>query len=308
MTTLALRIENISKQFRHGQRAVDGLTLSVEAGQVYGFLGQNGAGKTTTIRMLLDLVRPTSGAAYLLGINPRQDRSVLRRIGALVEGAAFYPYLTGRANLELLRRMLPIGSRTIDGLLEQVGLSAHGNQRFGTYSTGMKQRLGIAAALLHDPDLVILDEPTNGLDPVGMVEMRQLIRTLADREGKTVFLSSHLLGEVEQICDRVAIIDQGRLLRQGKVTELLDTHNETVCIEVENRQAALTALGDRWQLAPDAGDKTIRVVTTRAQVPILIQQLAAQQVAVYSVTRERQSLEDLFLALVGKASGKTDDG
>jgi ABC-type multidrug transport system ATPase subunit len=300
-TPAALRTENLTKQFRHGQCAVDGLTLSVEAGQVYGFLGRNGAGKTTTIRMLLDLVRPTSGAAYLFGINPRQDRSVLRRVGALVEGAAFYPYLSGRANLELLRRMLPVGSRTIDSLLEQVGLPAHGNQRVGTYSTGMRQRLGIAAALLHDPDLAILDEPTNGLDPVGMVEIRQLIRALADREGRTVFLSSHLLGEVEQVCDRVAIIDQGRLIREGTVAELLDTHTETVCIEVEDRQAALVALGGRWQIAPGVGDRKIHVVTLRAQIPILIQHLTAQQIQIYSVTQERQSLEDLFLTLVGKA-------
>jgi ABC-2 type transport system ATP-binding protein len=302
LTTLAaLRTENLTKQFRHGQCAVDGLTLNVEAGQVYGFLGRNGAGKTTTIRMLLDLVRPTSGTVYLFGVNPRQDRSVLRRVGALVEGAAFYPYLSGRANLDLLRRMLPIGSRTIDSLLEQVGLSAYGSQRVGSYSTGMQQRLGIAAALLHDPDLVILDEPTNGLDPVGMVEIRQLVRALADREGRTVFLSSHLLGEVEQICDRVAIIDRGRLIREGTVAELLDTHTETVCIEVEDRQAALTALSGRWQIAPGAGDRKIHVVTIHSQIPILIQHLTAQQIPIYGVTRERQSLEDLFLALVGKA-------
>jgi ABC-2 type transport system ATP-binding protein len=306
--TLALCTDGISKQFRGGKRAIDTLSLSVASGQVYGFLGPNGAGKTTTIRILLDLVRPSHGKAYLFGKDPRHDRSALWRVGALVEGAAFYPYLSGRANLELLRRMNGGKSQPIDTLLDRVGLSTHADDAFGSYSTGMKQRLGIAAALLHDPDLVILDEPTNGLDPVGMVEIRELIRSLVDRDGKTVFLSSHLLGEVEQICDRVAIIDNGRLIREGTIPELLEGRGGSVRIEVDSVESALAALGGTWRvntLTPNpsgrgAGEE-IEIVASRSDIPTLLEDLIKQGVAVYAVTPQRHSLEDLFLTLVGKA-------
>src|SRR5258706_5140059 len=168
---LALQTDHLSKRYGRKQ-ALDGLDLSVEAGQVYGFLGQNGAGKTTTIRILLDLVRPTEGTAAIFGIDPRQDRTVLRRVGALVEEADFYPFLSGRANLKLLAQMsgLKTPKQDIDDLLSRVGLAERADDKFRAYSTGMKQRLGIAAALLRSPDLVILDEPTNGMDPVGMIE------------------------------------------------------------------------------------------------------------------------------------------
>jgi ABC-2 type transport system ATP-binding protein len=307
--TLALCTDGISKEFRGGRRAVDALSLSVASAQVYGFLGPNGAGKTTTIRILLDLVRPSHGKAYLFGKDPRRDRSALRRVGALVEGAAFYPYLSGRINLELLRRMNGGKSRPIDELLERVGLKSHADDRFGSYSTGMKQRLGIAAALLHDPDLVILDEPTNGLDPVGMVEMRDLIRSLVDRDGKTVFLSSHLLGEVEQICDRVAIIDQGHLLREGTIPDLLEGRGGSVRIEVDNVESALAALDKNWRgktLTPSPShsgrgeNAEIEVTASREDIPDILSRLIRQGVGVYSVMPHRHSLEDLFLMLVGK--------
>src|SRR5258708_1316477 len=224
--TAPIQLYGLTKRFGlggSGRMALDGLTLRVEAGQVYGFLGPNGAGKTTTIRIMLDLVRPTGGTALLYGTNPRRDRSVLRRVGALVEDAAFYPHLTGRGNLELLRRMNGHPSRPmdLDSVLERVGLLDEAERRFGAYSTGLKQRLGLAAALLHNPDLLILDEPTNGLDPVGLVAMRSLIRDLVERDGKTIFLSSHQLGEVEHLCDRVAIINRGRLVREGTIADLL---------------------------------------------------------------------------------------
>ncbi len=295
--TAALQIDHLSKRFGRSL-ALDGLSLSVEPGQVYGFLGQNGAGKTTTIRILLDLVRPTGGSVALFGKNPRRERSVLRRVGALVEGAAFYPYLSGRANLELLRRMDHGVSESIDGLLHRVGLAGRGDDHFSTYSTGMKQRLGIAGALLGNPDLVILDEPTNGLDPVGRVEIRELVRALVDRDGKTVFLSSHLLGEVEQICDRVAIIDKGRLVREGPIADLLAEREHSMCIEVDDPQQAISALAEKWRAVPIAGTSSIQVFVSRTETPGVIQRLTGQQIAIYTVTPPHRSLEDLFLSLV----------
>jgi ABC-2 type transport system ATP-binding protein len=298
---LALHTEHLTKRFGHGSAArlaVDGLNLSVESGQVYGFLGQNGAGKTTTIRLLLDLMRPTGGAAYLFGVNPRKDRNIMSRVGALVEGAAFYPHLSGRDNLELLRRMNGGKSRAIDPLLAEFGLTDHAHARFGTYSTGMKQRLGLAAALLCDPDLVILDEPTNGFDPVGLVEMRTMIRDLVDRDGKTVFLSSHLLGEVEQLCDRVAIIDEGRLMREGRIAELLTRQTTAVQIEVDDMSRALAVLE---QAKPVASKNAIEVQVMHDEIPAIIAQLVNHQIAVYAVESHRPSLETFFLELVGKA-------
>ncbi len=187
-------------------------------GEVYGFLGPNGAGKTTTLRMLLGLIRPTSGDLTVLGRRPG-DAGVLARIGSMIEGPAFYPFLSGRANLQVMARYAGTGSSKIDETLETVDLASRGDDKFSTYSLGMKQRLGVAAALLKDPDLVVLDEPTNGLDPAGMRDMRALIRRLGD-SGRTVILSSHMLGEVQQICDRVGVINAGRMVVESTVDEL----------------------------------------------------------------------------------------
>jgi ABC-2 type transport system ATP-binding protein len=204
---------------KYGNRlAADGVSLTVRRGEVYGFLGPNGAGKTTTLRMLLGLVRPTSGKATVLGYPPGAP-DCLARAGALVEGPGFYPYLSGRDNLRVLARYARLDDVAVEAALELVDLSGRAGDRFRSYSLGMKQRLGVAAALLGQPELLILDEPTNGLDPAGMADMRNLIRALAD-QGHTVLLSSHLLGEVQQICDRVGVISSGRLLAETTVAEL----------------------------------------------------------------------------------------
>ena len=222
---LAIRTEGLTKQFRSGQVAVDGIDLRVPRGAVYGFLGPNGSGKTTTIRMLLGLVRPTSGFAVLLGGQmPEAGADVLPRVGALVEGPAFHPYLTGRANLARLDASDATADprtsrRRIDEALERVGLSAAAAKPYRQYSLGMKQRLGLAAALLRPRDLLVLDEPTNGLDPQGTREVRHLVRELADG-GTTVLVSSHLLAEIEQVCSHIGIMSRGRLLLQGDRSEL----------------------------------------------------------------------------------------
>jgi len=223
-------------------RAVDGISLSVARGQVYGFLGPNGSGKTTTIGMILGLLHPTSGSISLFGelVTPYHTR-VLQRVGALVGTPALLPYLSARQNLELLTRLnSETQSTRIDEVLELVGLEGDANRRSGQFSTGMKQRLGIAMSLLHKPELLILDEPTNGMDPAGMYEIRNLLSSLSD-QGVTVFISSHLLHEIEQICDRVAVLKQGRMVAEGQVADLLG-ENKTVKLKVPSPKQTVQLL------------------------------------------------------------------
>ncbi|WP_116040533.1 ABC transporter ATP-binding protein [Amycolatopsis palatopharyngis] len=218
--------------------AVRDLDLTVEPGEVYGFLGPNGAGKTTTLRMLLGLVRPTSGSVRVRGREPRVGGH-LDGVGALVEGPAFYPYLSGRDNLRVLAHHAKVRGERVATVLETVGLTDRARDRYSAYSLGMKQRLGLAAALLKDPALLILDEPTNGLDPAGMADMRVLIRELASA-GRTVLLSSHLLGEVAQICDRVGVLAHGELIAEKPVDELAS--GATLRVVADPVDAALTLL------------------------------------------------------------------
>lgn len=291
-----IQLENLHKTFgrrKNKVEAVRGIDLAIEPGQVYGFLGPNGAGKSTTIRMILDLIRPTGGRVLLYGRSPQADHAVLHRVGGLVEGAAFYPFLTGRKNLEVLARSGGYYDPSrIETLLAQVGMADRADRPLKGYSTGMKQRLGLAAALLNDPDLLLLDEPTNGLDPAGMQEMRHFIRDLVDGRGKTVFLSSHLLNEVEQICDRVAIIHHGRIVQEGKVSDLL-AEGAQLRLEVDPAAKATAVLKERWPVT--ASDGQVEVTAPRAELPAIIRHLVAHQVDVYQVNVARQSLEHFFL-------------
>jgi len=213
----------LSKRYRE-VLAVDGVDIDLPAGVVGGFVGPNGAGKTTTIQLLLGLVSPTGGTATVLGESIRHPERYLRRVGALIESPSFYPALSGRRNLEVLTRLGRLDEARIDEVLAQVELTARANDRVKTYSLGMKQRLGVAAALLPDPELVILDEPTNGLDPAGIREMRSVMRGLADR-GITVLVSSHLLREIEAICDHLMMIDHGRIVFEGPIGGLLEAQH-----------------------------------------------------------------------------------
>jgi len=296
---LAIRFEQLSKTYGRGQRevrAVQDLDLEVGSGQVFGFLGQNGAGKTTTIRMTMDLIRPTGGRVYLFGQDVRTQPAVLKRAGALVEDAKFYGYLSGRGNLEVLAHTAgDYRPRRIESLLEQVGLTSSAGLLVGGYSKGMKQRLGIAAALLHDPELVILDEPTGGLDPGGMQETRRFIRSLAQEQGRTVFLSSHLLGEVEQICDRVAIIHQGRLVREGAVADLLAQGETELRLQVEPVERALQVLQESWVVSGDGAWLTVRA--DRSESPDIVRLLVEHQVRVYQIIVQQPSLEEYFMSV-----------
>ncbi|PSK97218.1 ABC-2 type transport system ATP-binding protein [Haloactinopolyspora alba] len=293
MTNTIVVTDGLTK--RYGERlAVDDVTLTVRRGEVYGFLGPNGAGKTTTLRMLLGLIRPTSGTASVLGNAPGTPASVART-GALVEGPGFYPYLSGRDNLRVMARYQEVPDHDVDVALERVDLADRGGDAFKSYSLGMKQRLGVASALLGDPELLVLDEPTNGLDPAGMVEMRRLVAELAEH-GQTVMLSSHLLAEVEEICDRVGVIADGRLVTESTVTELRGTAALFVRAEPVDRAlaVAMQVAGDDAVRLDDDG---IRLDAGDESAPRLARALVEAGVDLYEIRASERSLEDVFFEM-----------
>ena len=303
----AVRTTELTKRFRGGQVAVDSLELLVPRGSVMGFLGPNGSGKTTTIRMLLGLVTPTSGSVELLGQPvPRASAHVLPRVGALVEGPAFHPYLSGRANLLRLDAAdLTVEARTtrarIDAALERVGLASAAGKRFRTYSLGMKQRLGLAAALLRPRELFILDEPTNGLDPQGTREVRTLVRELA-ADGCTVLVSSHLLAEIEQVCDRVTVMRAGRVVAAGTLQELSLLARPSVVVETPALDAAVAVLHrlGAATAVPDADGLRVRADLPDVAVEDVTRALVRADVPVRGIGRSGRSLEELFVELTGE--------
>jgi ABC-2 type transport system ATP-binding protein len=308
-TALAVVTTGLTKEFGE-RRVVDNLDLAIPTGSVCGFVGPNGAGKTTTIRMLLGLIRPTSGEARILRGDIHDPPSYLASVGALIESPAFYPALSGRDNLLVLARLGQLPTSTIPGVLERVGLGDRAGDRFSRYSLGMKQRLGIAAALLAEPSLLILDEPTNGLDPAGIVEMRSLIRSLAN-EGMTLFVSSHLLSEIEHICDHVVMIRSGRRVFQGSVVELRDMRTaELVLRPKDSKQLGLLA-----QLISDRGlDAEIEDATSSAVVAAgssmggeLNRAAFESGVTLNHLAERERSLEEAYFALTGTHSGDVED-
>jgi ABC-type multidrug transport system ATPase subunit len=291
---LVIETSELSKRYGEQIVAVDELTMRVRRGEVYGFLGPNGAGKTTTLRMLLGLVRPTSGSALVLGAAPGSPES-LARLGALIESPTFYPFLSGRDNLRVLAHYSQTPETKIEPVLEEVDLAARARDRFATYSLGMKQRLGIAAALLKDPELLILDEPTNGMDPAGMAEMRSFIRGLG-RGKRTVLLSSHLMTEVEQICDRVGVISRGALVGEGTVDELRGREGLWVRVEpLEHAERLLATLRSVEHVARFDGG--LRIAADPAAAPMINRALVQAGLAVGELRPERASLEKVFLEL-----------
>ena len=300
MSTAAPVIElaDLSKTYGRGERAVPAVkrvSLSVGPGEVYGFLGPNGAGKSTTIRMLLGLISPTAGEARLFGRSLASDPKLLRRVGSLVDGGNFYPFLSGRRNLEVLARTHGGGHERIEPLLEDVGLAgAAAARKVKGYSTGMRQRLGVAAALLNDPDIVILDEPANGLDAAGIQEMRVLIRRLAEQEGKCVFLSSHLLHEVQQLCDRVAIISGGAMVHEARVSDLLRGEGG-FRVTATPHEIAETALASRWPVRVEGEGFTVDA--PHEDAPEIARRLIGAGADLFALVPAERNLEDVFLAM-----------
>ena len=287
----------LSKRYRE-VLAVDGVDIDVPRGVVGGFVGPNGAGKTTTIQLLLGLVRPTSGVAKVLGESIVHPERYLRRVGALIESPYFYPALSGRRNLQVLTRLGRLDDSRIDEVLAMVELSARADDRVKTYSLGMKQRLGVAAALLPDPELVILDEPTNGLDPGGIREMRSVMRGLADR-GITVLVSSHLLREIEAICDHLMMIDHGRIVFQGPISGLLDAQQTGIVARPEHAAdlAKLLALCAAAGKQARVDGDVLRVSAEESWAAELNRQAFAAGITLSGLEVTRASLEEAFFAI-----------
>jgi ABC-type multidrug transport system ATPase subunit len=305
-TQPVIATRGLTKRFRSGQVAVDHIDLDVPRGAVYGFLGPNGSGKTTTIRMLLGLIRPTDGTVNVLGESiPERAPHALPKVGALVEGPAFHPYLTGSANLARLDAMDETANpRTHDervsSALARVGLTAAATKKFRQYSLGMKQRLGIAAALLQPRELLVLDEPTNGLDPQGTREVRNLIRALS-ADGLTVFVSSHLLAEVEQVSSHIGIMSNGSLVKQGTLDDLRGGGTTTITVTTPATAlavATLTASG--LSDATAVGTDQVRASLGRVAPEVVTVALVDARVPVRGLTVARPALEDLFVELTGE--------
>ena len=292
-----VRLVNVTK--RIGKRTIiDNLTFDVPPGEVFGFLGPNGSGKTTTIRMMVGLMRMTSGEIYIKGRSIRTEfEAAVRQVGAIVENPEMYKFLTGYQNLVHYARMIPgIGKRRIDEVVELVGLSDRIHDKVKTYSLGMRQRLGVAQAILHRPSLLVLDEPTNGLDPAGIRELRDYLRHLAKHEGTTVFVSSHLLSEMELMCDRVAIIQQGRLVDVRPIRRDAGAEKLEILFEVDRPDTASEVL-DGVVLRTESGG--IVVTAGREETADINARLVAAGVRVYGIRTVTKSLEDQFLEVTG---------
>ena len=289
--TPAIAISNISKAYGGGVSrvtALDRLSLKVPSGKVYGLLGPNGAGKSTLLRIIADLVRADHGEVAIFG-DPASP-AARKRLGMLIESPAFYPFLTAREHLQMLGNLSDTGG-SVDEILDRVGIMHAADKRVSGFSLGMKQRLGIGCALIGRPDAIVLDEPTNGLDPDGILEMRSLIKALSRRDGITVLLSSHLLDEVERVCDRVAILRRGALAAEGDVRELLDRDGRFF-LDVDQPQAVLERLGD----AAELGDGGVYVRIGNEEVPELIRALAISGIAIREAKWIKPDLEQVFLS------------
>ncbi len=295
-----IRVDHLTKHFRD-IKAVENLSFTVEEGQVYGFLGQNGAGKSTTIRMLLTLIQPTSGSIDIFGMDlQRHRKEILRQVGAIIERPDLYKYLTALENLRIFATMsgIKISGKKLMDQLAMVGLEQRAHSKVKTYSQGMKQRLGIATALVHDPKLIILDEPTNGLDPQGIADIRNLILMLSREKNKTLLISSHLLSEIELIADSMLIIDKGKKLVEGRVNDLFDPAETVVELKTTNDAAAFEKLGgsDFREFVQERRNDCVLLKLHRNRIPEMLKELIRMEVNVISL-HSKHSLEDYFLSL-----------
>jgi len=305
MNQAVLETDQLTKKYRR-RVIVDRLSLTVNRGDIFGFLGQNGAGKSTTIRMALGLVRPTSGQVRILGVDmSRHPQRALKRTGAIIEAPAFYENFSGRQNLRMLAAMSGgATSERLEQALELVGLRERARDPVRIYSHGMRQRLGIAQALLPNPEFVILDEPTDGLDPQGLAEMRDLIRRLRDELGLTIMLSSHLLHEVEQVCNRVGIIEKGNLIYQGPVAELV-AQGQSTKLKVDRLNDAFELLAMDPRLAVSRnGDDSLYLKIAGDQIPGVNALLVERGFRVMELSPHRESLEEVFLRLTREAGNQ----
>lgn len=299
---MVIRTEGLSFNFGN-QQVIKSLALQVPEGSIYGFLGPNGAGKTTTIKLLLNLLKTQHGSIHIFEQELQKNRiSILSQIGALIEQPAIYPHLTGKENLLNKALLLQVPAKRVDEMLNLVQLSSAANKKAGQYSLGMKQRLGIALALLPDPKLLILDEPTNGLDPNGIIEIRELLIKLVRRHQKTVFISSHLLAEVERMATHVGIIDKGELLFQGSIKDLEAISQPMIRIETDNTVDAANLLTRKHYEVTDVTDDHVYVsYTSRSQMGDINTLLTQNGYIIFGIGKQQKDLEKLFLSITQNA-------
>ena len=302
-----IEVKNLTKDFKD-VLAVNDLSFSVEAGQVHGFLGQNGAGKSTTIRMLLTLIKPTSGSIEIFGLNLQKNRKeILRQVGAIIERPDLYKYLTALENLRIFAAMsgVKVSEKKLMEQLAMVGLAERAHSKVKTYSQGMKQRLGIATALVHDPKLIILDEPTNGLDPQGIADIRNLILQLSKEMNKTLLISSHLLSEMELIADSMIIIDKGKKVVEGKVNELFDPAETVVELKTTNDLVTYEKLQQSvlQKFVQGKRNDCLLLKLHRDEVPGVLKELVHMDIEVLSFS-SKHSLEDYFLSLTAHSNAE----
>ena len=296
---IIVEVNNLSKQFDE-LKAVNDLSFSINEGDIYGFLGQNGAGKSTTIRMMLTLIKPSAGEIKIFGKDLNTHRhDILKKTGAIIERPDLYKYLSAYDNLAIFAKMsgIKVTRKLLMDQLDMVGLADRSSSKAKTFSQGMKQRLGIAVSLVHDPALLILDEPTNGLDPQGIADMRQLILRLSHEMGKTVIVSSHLLSEIELIANRMIIIHKGRKISEGVVSEMLDPSNTVVLLETTDNTEAIPRIKELGsEISIKATDKFIHLNINKNEIPKLVKALTAVNIGIITL-QPRHSLEDYFLSL-----------
>nr|WP_239483742.1 ABC transporter ATP-binding protein [Paenibacillus rhizolycopersici] len=299
---MIIQTEGLTKKYR-GRAAVDHLNLEIAKGDIYGFLGPNGAGKTTTIRMLLGLIQPTSGSIHIFGRELQRDKlAILRRIGSLVESPSYYGHLSAIDNLEAIRRILQVPKSRIDEVLEIVSLTSEARRPVKGFSLGMKQRLGIAASLLGNPELLILDEPTNGLDPSGIHEIRELIKSMPQKYGITVLVSSHLLGEMELMASKVGIIREGRMVFQDTIDNLRLRSAHDMELVVSEPDEALWIARDLGAAGKLQSGTLSFPGMADAQVAHLVKRLVENGHSVYRVEQKKKSLEDIFMQVIGEGA------
>lgn len=303
MSNHIIETQRLDFLFRSGQPILHQLNLQVPAGSIYGFLGPNGAGKTTTLRLILGLLKKQEGTITLFGKELTAHRlEILRRLGSLIEQPSLYLHLTGRENLEIFRLIYQCSNKRIDAVLDIVRLKDAAHKKVKAYSLGMKQRLSIAMALLHDPELLILDEPTNGLDPNGIIETRELLKTLNREHGKTVLVSSHMLAEVEKMATHVGIINKGKLLFQGTLQELqqLKSKQSAIEIEVSDTAKAQRVLNGHFPVKEVNGAKLLIHFESKERAALLNRTLVQQEVEVYQMALTQNDLENLFIQITSE--------
>ena len=294
MANTVLEIKNLSKSFGK-RKVIDDISLEVKEGEIYGFLGPNGSGKTTTIKMILRLIDNDAGEIKVNGYDTKkQFEKAMEYIGGIVENPDMYRYMTGRDNLKLHARIRNVDEKRIDEMLELVELKDRADDKVGKYSLGMKQRLGLALTLLHKPKVLILDEPTNGLDPAGIKKLRDILKEIAHKEGVAVFVSSHILSEMELMCDKVAVLDNGKIVKTEEIHQKEEEPTETIELRVKDTQKAIDILKEKFEIETKNQNNVLEITLATEQVPSVVKELANADVGIKAVIPKEHSLEDIF--------------